>query len=488
MSITITLQAPSDAVMTDNNLWFGTDLADDDLRKVYGLPNMYIDDTDTLKFAIYETYGPAALKPPRWDTVNAPSVTNNLETVIVLGSEIESGITDEQRENYDYWANVPDVVRYPAHIPPTTTAFQLRCDSISHDVDDATAISPLPSMNTNNGAKANSMTPGQLINIVIGMGMRSEVIKLTGMLVDEGPISASNPRKQVLMNIARLQYLKSGRGGSEDNWGGANSGPLNPRSYPCLTIYDPNTVLTDTFDRMDREPAGLDLSYRGIIKNLSFRQEGGRPNQWFWSMEFQVVANEHPQANSLSAGGTDGAMQISRIRLVDSADEETALDSGDFPTPGKIEIQVTRDLEIPYAHPNKGTVSRLRSWQTIKIVETNSVPPINGHWYITNLNYTNNTFLLSEAYNVGANPEWSDIEDAAGRDISIATGDNAMGQVRGRWDATLDPPDYTWEGFTNGTNGYVIFPPSGGSQSGMRFDDVVLKDVFAADGNDAGVP
>ena len=45
MSITITLQAPSDAVMTDNNLWFGTDLADDDLRKVYGLPNMYIDDT-----------------------------------------------------------------------------------------------------------------------------------------------------------------------------------------------------------------------------------------------------------------------------------------------------------------------------------------------------------------------------------------------------------------------------------------------------------
>ena len=133
-------------------------------------------------------------------------------------------------------------------------------------------------------------------------------------------------------------------------------------------------------------------------------------------------------------------------------------------------------------------MSRLRSWQTIKIVETNSVPPINGHWYITNLNYTNNTFLLSEAYNVGANPEWSDIEDAAGRDISIATGDNAMGQVRGRWDATLDPPDYTWEGFTNGTNGYVIFPPSGGSQSGMRFDDVVLKDVFAADGNDAGVP
>ena len=481
MSITITLQAPSDAVMTDNNLYGGTVLADDDLRKVYGLPNMYVNNKNILKFATYES-SVSNLRPPRWDTVNAPSVTNNLETVKVSGVEIEWGITDEQRDNYDWWGNVPDVIRYPAHIPPTTTAFQLRCESISHDVDDASAVSPLPSMSTGAGAKANSMTPGQLINIVIGMGLRSEVIKLTGVLVDEGSISASNPRKQVLMNIARLQYLKSGRGGSEDNWGGTNSGPLNPRSYPCLTIYDQNSIVTDTFDRMDSQPAGLDLSYRGIIKNISFRQEGGRPNQWFWSMEFQVVANEHPQANSLSAG--DGAMQISRIRLVDSVDEETALESVDFPSAGRIEIQVTRDLEVPYAHPNQGLVRRLRSNQAIKIVGTDSVPPINGHWYIEDLNYTTNTFLLSEAYNVGIDPEWENVEDAAGRDISIATGKNANGEVRGIWDATA--ADYVWEGFTNGTTGYVVFPPSGGSQSGMRFDDVVLKDVFAEDGNDGG--
>jgi len=477
MPITITIQAPSDAVMTDNNQWHGTDLADDDLRKVYGLPNMYINHGNTLKFATPST---STVRPPRWDTVNAPSVTNSLETVKVSGVEIEWGLTDEQRENYDWWANVPDVIRYPAHIPPTTTAFQLRCDSISHDVDDASAVSPLPSMSTGAGAKANSMTPGQLINIVIGMGLRSEVIKLTGVLVDEGPISASNPRKQVLMNIARLQYLKSGRGGSEENWGGTNSGPLNPRSYPCLTIYDTNTVLTDTFDRMDRQPAGLDLSYRGIIKNISFRQEGGRPNQWFWSMEFQVVANEHPQANMLSAG--DGTMQISRIRLVDSDDEETELSGGDYPSEARIEIQVNNDLEVPIGHPNKGLVRRLRSNQTIKIVGTDSVPPINGHWYIEDLNYTNNTFLLSETYNVGSDPDWEDIEDAAGRDISIATGKNANGEVRGR----LVGGVYEWEGFTNGTTGYVVFPASGGSESGMRFDEVVLADVMAEDGNDGG--
>ena len=230
MSITITLQAPSDAVMTDNNLYGGTVLADDDLRKVYGLPNMYVNTQNLLKFA---TRGTSAGKATRWDTVNAPGVVNSLKTIFISAEEYSRGVTDEQELNYDWVNSSPSITRYAAHKPPTTTAFQLRCDSISHDVDDASAISPLPSINTNDGAKANSMTPGQLINIVIGMGLRSEVIKLSGVLVDEGPISASNPRKQVLMNIARLQYLKSGRGGSEDNWGGTNSGPLNPRSYPC---------------------------------------------------------------------------------------------------------------------------------------------------------------------------------------------------------------------------------------------------------------
>jgi len=336
-------------------------------------------------------------------------------------------------------------------------------------------------MNTNDGAKANSMTPGQLINIVIGMGLRSEVIKLTGVLVDEGPISASNPRKQVLMNIARLQYLKSGRGGSEENWGGTNSGPMNPRSYPCLTIYDTNAVTTDTYDRMGVQPAGLDLSYRGIIKNLSFRQEGGRPNQWFWSMEFQVVANEHPQANFLSAGGPYGALGISRIRLVSSVDEETPLVAADYPSVGRIEIQASTALSVPIGNASAGNVRRLAPHQTLRILGTDSVPPVNGHWYIENINYTNNTFLLSEIYNVGGNVVWENGTDSAGRAISVATGKNATGEVRGR----LSGGVYVWAGFTNGTEGYVISPPSVhvgtvGAGSGMKFFELNLADVYAA--------
>ena len=482
MPITITIQAPSDAIMTDDNKLTGTVLADDDLRKVYGLPNMYISSDELIQFATYSSSSAFAVKPPRWDSINTPSATiNSIKTVTISAQEYAYGMPDEYELYYDWVNTSPDIVRYAAHKPPTTTAFQLRCDSISHDVDDASAISPLPSMNTNDGAKANSMTPGQLINIVIGMGLRSEVIKLTGVLVDEGPISASNPRKQVLMNIARLQYLKSGRGGSENSWGGTNSGPLNPRSYPCLTIYDSNSVITNTFDRMDPQPAALDLSYRGIIKNLSFRQEGGRPNQWFWSMEFQVVANEHAQGNMLSSGGSEGNMEITRIRLVDASDGETPLTTGpptDYPSAGLIEIQVKSDLLIQTG-PN--SYEGISNDQAIQIVGSNSVPPINGHWYIYNINHSNNTFLLRTShYNVG-NPDtvtWVDTTDSAGRNISMATGIHAGGEPRGRY----IEGNYIWQGFTNGTDGYVIFTAkTNEGKTTVKKEDVFLPGVMSAD-------
>ena len=93
MPITITLQSASDSIMTEDGYASGTRLADSDLRKVYGLPNMYVNNKNILKFATYES-SVSPVKPPRWDTVNAASVTNNLETVKVSGVEIEWGITD----------------------------------------------------------------------------------------------------------------------------------------------------------------------------------------------------------------------------------------------------------------------------------------------------------------------------------------------------------------------------------------------------------
>ncbi len=50
MSITITIQAASDATMTENGRSGGTLLADDDLRKVYGLPNQFINYDGRLVF------------------------------------------------------------------------------------------------------------------------------------------------------------------------------------------------------------------------------------------------------------------------------------------------------------------------------------------------------------------------------------------------------------------------------------------------------
>ena len=90
MPITITIQAPSDAVMTDNNLYGGTVLADDDLRKVYGLPNMYVNNKNILKFATYPSVAP--YRPPRWDTINAPSAVNTLETIKISGEDVEWGL------------------------------------------------------------------------------------------------------------------------------------------------------------------------------------------------------------------------------------------------------------------------------------------------------------------------------------------------------------------------------------------------------------
>jgi len=490
MSITVTIQAASDATMTDDGKLDGTELADDDLRKVYGLPNMYVGSDSRIYFATYSSS--LGDKPPRWDTVNTPAATvNSVKTVTILAQEYLYGMPDEHEIRYDWVNDAPDIVRYAAHKPPTTTAFQLRCDSISHDVDDASAISPLPSMNTNDGAKANSMTPGQLINIVIGMGLRSEVIKLTGVLVDEGPISASNPRKQVLMNIARLQYLKSGRSGSESSWGGSNGGPLNPRSYSCLTIYDPNSTLTNpAYAQMDVQPAGLDLSYRGIIKNLTFRQEGGRPNQWFWSMEFQVVANEHAQGSMLSSADPKGAMQISRIRLVETGDGETPLTTGppsDFPSNASIEIQVINSLTF---QTGATSTQQLADNQVVTISNSNSVPPINGNWTINNVNTTNRTFLLRRDPAIG-NPSdvtWVNDLDAAGRAISVATGKRAGGEPRGRAGGVVN----RWEGFTNGSDGYAIFAPTvladdGTVKSGMKLVDFVLPVSTAVDDTSAPV-
>jgi hypothetical protein len=485
MPITITLQAASDSVMTEDGYSSGTRLADSDLRKVYGLPNVYVGRSkkidkdgnitsiseDKLYFAVKTRYTGPNNKPVRWDEINIPS--GNVRTLTVA---------DPNFNDFPYDDDVNSIERIIGHVPPTTTAFQLRCDSISHDVDDAVAVSPLPALNTNTGARANSATPGQLINIVIGMGMRSEVIKLTGMLVDDGPISASNPRKQVLMNIARLQYLKSGRSGGADNWGGEHGGPLNPRSYPCLTIFDSEigdlTTGYDVLGGSGVQPSGLNLSYRGIIKNLSFRQEGGRPNQWFWNMEFQVVANEHLQGNFISSAGHEGAMEITRIRLVNLTNDAplTTGPPSDFPTDGGgsparpdgagLEIQVSNDL-FKQKSGDETDLVQVDDWQAVTIANSNSIPPIDGNWYIYGVNTTNKTFKL-------INNPGNDTKQSSGANVDKFIGPWSFGEP--------NVTDQVWTAFQNGTGGYANFSADikdGGSN--VKFVDFKYPAAFDQD-------
>ena len=428
MAITITIQAASDAVMTEDNVYSGTALADDDLRKVYGLPNQYIGGDNEIHF----------VDEPRWDEVNIPEgpVGQKYKGGVLQTGEANKTMMFESEENMDLTNTYKGI-----HRPPTTTAFQLRCNSISHDATDQSTVSPMPGVVNAAGVRQDSGTPGQLNNLVMAMGMRTEVIKLEGVLVDEGPISASNPRKQVLMNIARLQYFKTGRSGSKNSWGGPVGGPLNPRSYPCLTIFDSelNSIYDDSYQIT--QPSGTNLSYRGLIKSFSFRQEGGRPNQWFWTMEFQVLQNEWPQGQQFMGKGVlEGMLRINRIRLLyePTGNEVTG---GQFPLSageGIIEVRTSDALRVPLRLED-GTLNQtlhknVIDPQRIFITNSNSTPKIDGDWQMYSLDYDAKTFLLKNVSSVAP--------DSNGNHTDIYSyGQPAVQRA--------------WTAFVNGSDGYV---------------------------------
>jgi len=428
MAITITIQAASDATMTENGYTNGTLLADSDLRKAYGLPNQFIGYDDKLTF----------VRQPRWDTVLQPQTMTGQKYKggVLQAEEIDKSPMWQSEENDDLTNLFQGI-----HRPPTTTAFQLQCNSISHDASDQTTVSPMPGVTNAAGINHNSGTPGQLNNLVMSLGMRSEVIKLEGVLTDEGPISASNPRKQVLMNIARLQYFKTGRSGSVGAWGSVAGGPLNPRSYPCLTIFDSELNSSAAYSDSYRiiQPSGTNLSYRGLIKSLSFRQEGGRPNQWFWTMEFQILQNEHNQGSHFMGKGVlEGVLRINRIRLVN---QETGAAISAFPiSAGYACIEVrTSDALQAVVYNKDGSVSTqlgrmVVDPQPVFITNSNSTPKINGSWEIYELDYTAKTFRL--------------------RNISSPSMDGSGNQTD---EFGLGQPqsDRAWTAFSNGNEGYL---------------------------------
>ena len=451
MAITITLQAASDAVMTTTNKPTsagGTLLDDDDLRKVYGLPNQYVGGDGKVDF----------VPSPRWDTVYASTIETSMIRQLYKGGVLQTGRAEgfdmfESEENMDLTNTYRGI-----HRPPTTTAFQLQCTSITHEATDMTSINPMPGVVNATGVSQESGTPGQLNNLVVGLGMRSEIINLQGVLFDEGPISASNPRKQVLMNIARLQYYKTGRSGSMNSWGGKLGGPLNPRSYPCLTIFDSSLNAAYNTSYQITQPSNTNLSYRGVIKDFSFNQQGGRPNLWFWNMAFQVLQNEWGQGHSfVGRGMSDGILRINRIRLLNTSDGEAV---SSFPTSAAVvEVRTSDQLRMPlqrsiYSNEKGNTVyEAVENYQAIVISNSNSVPKIDGKWIISEIDYDARTFRLTSTLG-------GSITDNNGNMVSV-------------YDFAEPAHTRTWTSFTDGGDGYV----QAGSGSSLSTETLTVNSI-----------
>ena len=358
VNTTITLQAAGDSVMTEDNA-SGTALGDDDCRKVYGLPHLYVatplvradtgETGDQYRLVMNDstsmtsgqlTKGGAGY---RWDAVSPVSATmfNDEKYEAAFSTSLKVG---------GYGLNDTSITgmvgtqgEYTIDRRPTTTAFQLSCDTLSHDAMDMSSVTPLPGVDWGQKGVGDAGSPEQLDNLGFGVGLKKETITLGGTLTDRGIVSAANPRRQILLNIARTQYLKIRNSaapvttevkivrnnwfdgtktvtsrGRESTWGGRYAGPLNPRSYPCLTIFNQSLddhkagfdAYTDGPQKGDVEPDGAYKIYRGLIQSISFSAEAGRPDFWRWQMKFDCVANEKrglgEMGEPLEPEGADG--------------------------------------------------------------------------------------------------------------------------------------------------------------------------------------
>ena len=203
-------------------------------------------------------------------------------------------------------------------IDPLTTKWELKCDTLGRTYNNAAVPLPMPSIGKGD----------QYNNMLLDIGMRQEVINMSGTLVDRGAPTASNPRLQTLFDIIRTQHGPSMDIGEVDQGAEGNvQNPSNPLTYLRLTIgsgYEPSdyqestgvgagsTTQNPTYDVNTnlivrdrnyapggpRTPAALgsqrtEKAYRGLVTQFSATIMGGKPDIWTWQMTFNVVKNEH---------------------------------------------------------------------------------------------------------------------------------------------------------------------------------------------------
>ncbi|MDP6771965.1 MAG: hypothetical protein QF704_14785, partial [Anaerolineales bacterium] len=124
-----------------------------------------------------------------------------------------------------YATHSNELMNTPGRIP-TTTRFQLHVENITHKFSDQVAVTPMVK-----SAGTKSAIFEQLQVLGLNVGMRTESIDLAGTLRDTGPVGVDNIRKQVLLNIARTQWLKI-----MGFWGGKHGSQLEGGTDPYLDI------------------------------------------------------------------------------------------------------------------------------------------------------------------------------------------------------------------------------------------------------------
>ena len=199
---------------------------------------------------------------------------------------------------------------------PGTTKWLLRCDTIARNYTNSAIPLPLPSPGVGD----------QYYNKMLDIGMRQEVINLTGTLVDRGVPTADNPRLQTLFDLVRTQHKTTINADGSDP-GTNDAHPGNVRAYTRLTIgdgYEPsdyqesvggaagtvtqtptyalntNLIVRDRnypiggpYTQAQLGSARSAKAYRGLITSFNASIRGGMPDIWTWNMTFNVVKNEH---------------------------------------------------------------------------------------------------------------------------------------------------------------------------------------------------
>jgi len=85
---------------------------------------------------------------------------------------------------------------------------------------------------------------------------------------------------------------------------------------------------------------------------------------------------------------------------------------------------------------------QVEDWQAVVIANSNSIPPIDGNWYLYGVNTINKTFKL-------INNPGNDLKQAEGANEDHFIGPWSFGEP--------NVEDQVWTAFQNGTGGYANF-------------------------------